>query len=285
MTFRELALLFECGGDELVGVLSLPEREGGEVGVLVVVGGPQYRAGSHRQFVLLARHLAANGIPCMRFDYRGMGDATGEQRDFEQVQDDIRCAVDTMMERIPGLRGVVLWGLCDGASASCFYAREDDRVLGTMLLNPWVRTAATEARTYLTHYYWRRLRDPAFWKKLLGGGVLVGKALGGLLGTARKAGAARQGTGQDPVQSLPARMASGLASAGKPYRVVLSGRDYVAREFEQVAAGKPWAALEAIRDAVRLDEADHTFSTAAWRAEVARVTAEWVESMGREGAR
>ena len=42
-------------------------------GMLIVVGGPQYRAGSHRQFTLLARDVAATGVPTMRFDYRGMG--------------------------------------------------------------------------------------------------------------------------------------------------------------------------------------------------------------------
>ena len=42
--------------------------------VLVVVGGPQVRAGSHRHFVQLARHLATHGHAVMRFDVRGMGD-------------------------------------------------------------------------------------------------------------------------------------------------------------------------------------------------------------------
>jgi len=52
-------------------------------GVLIVVGGPQYRVGSHRQFLLLSRRLAAEGHPVMRFDYRGMGDASGAMRGFE----------------------------------------------------------------------------------------------------------------------------------------------------------------------------------------------------------
>ena len=39
--------------------------------MVIVVGGPQYRAGSHRQFTLLARHIAAAGYPVLRFDARG----------------------------------------------------------------------------------------------------------------------------------------------------------------------------------------------------------------------
>src|SRR5690606_31415058 len=109
--------------------------------------------GSHRQFVLLCRHLAAHGIPAMRFDYRGMGDSTGAERGFDTVADDIRAAIDSFIKRVPSIGRVVLWGLCDAASAACLYAPSDERVGGLVLANPWVRTAAGEAKTYLKHYY------------------------------------------------------------------------------------------------------------------------------------
>ena len=83
-----------------------------------MVGGPQYRVGSHRQFVLLARDLAADGFPVFRFDYRGMGDSEGEFRGFEHVEDDIAAAVEAFRSASPGLREIVLWGLCDGTRTS-----------------------------------------------------------------------------------------------------------------------------------------------------------------------
>jgi exosortase A-associated hydrolase 1 len=132
----ELALAFRCEDDTLYGVLSAPATPAAR-GVLIVVGGPQYRAGSHRQFTLLARALARQGIPAMRFDYRGMGDSSGAPRNFEAVQADLRAAVDQFYAASPGLQEVVLWGLCDAASASLFYARHDPRVRGLVLLNPW----------------------------------------------------------------------------------------------------------------------------------------------------
>ena len=54
-------------------------------GVLLIVGGPQYRVGSHRQFVQLARSLAQLDIPVLRFDYSGMGDSAGDKKSFEQI--------------------------------------------------------------------------------------------------------------------------------------------------------------------------------------------------------
>src|SRR6185312_9356840 len=138
-------------------------------GVVIVVGGPQYRVGSHRQFVLLARALANAGIACLRFDYRGMGDAEGPFVGFTDVGADIGAAVDAFLARVPTLERIVLWGLCDGATASVFHAAADPRIAGLALFNPWVRTQAGEAKTALKHYYARRLADPAFWRKLAAG--------------------------------------------------------------------------------------------------------------------
>lgn len=276
MSTVDSALLFDCLGESLLGVLSEPAHEASDVAVLVVVGGPQYRVGSHRLFVLLSRGLAARGYPCLRFDCRGMGDGSGAARSFEQFPDDIRAAIDCLFARIAGLRTVVLWGLCDGASAACLYAPQDSRVGGLVLLNPWVRTAAGQARTYLRHYYLQRLMSKDFWRKLLGGGWSPGRSLSGLGDAVSQA---RSGGG-DVASSLPGRMAAGLREAGRPFLVVLSGRDYVAREFEAAAAGPAWTCLGGRSDA-HLAAADHTFSNATHVAEVCRLTADWMDGQVR----
>lgn len=115
----ETALTFSCGDATLVGILhgtSRPARRG----VVIVVGGPQYRVGAHRQYVILARALADNGVPVLRFDYRGMGDSSGVFSGFEDCSEDIRAAVDALLEHCSGLDEVVLWGLCDAHRPSPF---------------------------------------------------------------------------------------------------------------------------------------------------------------------
>jgi exosortase A-associated hydrolase 1 len=289
MSIEELPFFFSCGAESLLGIVARPPRPA-QLGVLVIVGGPQYRVGSHRQFLLLSRKLAAHGVPCMRFDYRGMGDSTGPVQGFEEALPDVGAAIGAFRQQLPGLERVVLWGLCDAASIACLFAPEDPRVAGLVLVNPWVHTEATAAATYLKHYYARRLWDRQFWTKLARGEWrpreslrsftrLVGKALrsGGASGDH---GPSREGASAPG--SLPDRMAAGLARFRGPVLFVLSGNDYTAREFMDVArASKRWAtALAACRVAWKeLPEADHTFSTAAHRDQVAEWTLEWVQAL------
>lgn len=287
MATIERALTFECGGESLIGVVALPALPA-RTGVLVIVGGPQYRVGSHRQFVLLARHLAGSGVPCMRFDYRGMGDATGPMRSFESVNDDIAAAIDAFVSEAPGLERVVLWGLCDGASAACLYLGQDDRVAGAVLLNPWVRTETGEARTMLQHYYLSRLVDRKFWSKLLGGGVDLRDSMRDLVarfgklkgGPERAASDCGTGSPSDrPSAGGPQGMLDGLNRTEVPFAVFLSERDYVAKEFEHLAGeDRRWKSLLRSErcELRRFEEADHTFSGTTARRAVEEATLKWL---------
>ncbi|MBP8298268.1 MAG: hydrolase 1, exosortase A system-associated, partial [Burkholderiales bacterium] len=254
---RELAATFACGGERMVGIVSLPQQPSRR-GVLVVVGGPQYRAGSHRQFTLLCRGFAANGIAAMRFDYRGMGDAEGDSRTFEDIDGDIRAAIDHFCAQVPELSEVVLCGLCDAASAALFYAHADPRVRGMVLINPWARTAAGIAKTHLRHYYAGRIADREFWRRLVRGEVATGAALRSAAGALRAAlgfparepatlslaPAGRHAPAPAPTAPLPERMADGLARFGGPVLLVRSGRDLTAQEFSDIADASPqWRGL------------------------------------------
>ena len=98
----------------------------------MIVGGPQYRAGSHRQFVRVSRALARAGYAVLRMDYRGMGDSEGDQRDFLGVEADIKAGIDALFDQVPSMQRAALWGLCDAASASLLYlhATRDRRIGG-----------------------------------------------------------------------------------------------------------------------------------------------------------
>jgi exosortase A-associated hydrolase 1 len=268
---NEQALAFTLAGDELQAVLAAPAdgAAGPDLGVLVVVGGPQVRTGSHRQFTLLARHLAQAGLPVLRFDVRGMGDSSGALRSFEALDEDIAAAIDAFVAARPGVRRVALWGLCDGASAALLYLHRtgDPRVAALCLLNPWVRSGQTLARTHVKHYYRQRLMEGAFWRKLFTGGVALQAARGFVanLRLARGGGAAPHPSG-GPAPSYQERMAAAWAAFGGATLLLMSERDLTAKEFdEHCAADAAWQRALRSRPPrrVTLAGADHTCSTPA----------------------
>lgn len=260
MKYIEEATRFACANDMLVGILAKPEAPA-DTGVIVIVGGPQYRVGSHRQFVLLSRALATAGYAVLRFDYRGIGDSTGELHTFENINLDVSAAIDALQTLIPGIRKVVLWGLCDGASAALLYcpAIQDDRVRGLCLLNPWVRSAASLAKTHVKHYYKQRLRQKEFWIKLLSGRV-AWTALSGMVSNIKMALPAQ--TTRTPT-SFQDRMAIAWKTFDGPILLLLSGNDYTAKEFlEHVNSSPAWAGALQKGNLVLHHEngADHTLS-------------------------
>jgi exosortase A-associated hydrolase 1 len=279
---RELALRFRsAAGDgeaqaRLAGILSLPDAPGPR-GILIVTGGPQYRVGSHRQFVLLARALAAQGWPVLRFDLRGMGDSEGSPRDYRAAGPDIAGALAQFFDAVPALREVALWGLCDGATAAACHAPHDARVKALVLLNPWVRSSAGLARATLRHYYLPRLLQAAFWRKLASGGLRLGASLASLR---QVAGAAREAAAQADDAPAPALLRALTQFQGKVL-LVLSGDDLGAREWLALQDGDPaWRAVAARAEwtQAQVDGANHTFASAAWRGAVERRCAEWLQS-------
>jgi exosortase A-associated hydrolase 1 len=277
----DTAITFECAGEKLVGIVS---ASGGEidVGVLILVGGPQYRVGSHRQFVLLARRLAAAGVPVMRFDYRGMGDSSGAPAHFEETSTDVTAAVRAFRERCPFVRRIVLWGLCDAASAALLYFRatEDPCVAGLVLLNPWVRSEQSLASTHVKHYYTGRVFERQFWVKLVRGGINVRRAFHEFAQTLVAAGRSGRNAGTGAEERFQDRMATGLTRFAGPVLIVLSGQDYTAKEFvEYTTSDLRWQRIGARRNIehAHLPGADHTFSTSACRQQVEDLTLEWLK--------
>ncbi len=278
---------FDCSGDQLCGVYHAPEGEPHSA-VLMVVGGPQYRVGSHRQYLKLARALAADGVAVLRFDYRGMGDSEGNYRGFEYIDEDIAAALSHLAVLAPGAEHRVLLGLCDGATAAAFYAARHEGVDGLVLYNPWVHSPEGQARALLKHYYWQRLVNGAFWRKLLSGELQIGRSLRALFGnvsTSRPATATREASSHGASaenEPLVPRLEAALKAFSGPQLFVLSGQDFTAAEFEDaVRQNRPLGRLMT-RPQVRVErlpDSDHTFSRAAWKAQLADITRNWIHSL------
>ncbi len=281
MAGTEQPVVFNCEDDRLVGILH-PGVGGATTGLVIIVGGPQYRVGSHRQFVLMARYFAGGGYPTLRFDYRGMGDSEGGPRTFEAVEKDISAAVDTLMVTSPSVQRVILLGLCDAASAALMYAPTDKRVRGLILLNPWVRTERGEAKAYLRHYYLQRLLQRSFWSKLLAGRLGLLRAMREFISTQRKAWGRlhkESPSVQGSDRSYVARMLSGLESFTGSVLFIISGRDLTGQEFNDLYREDAGFFSATRRTDCRISEipaADHTLSSRRDLLSVMRLSLDWL---------
>ncbi len=284
----ETPLTLPCHDDHLSAVLHPAKNPGRRGAVIVVAGGPQYRAGAHRQFVSMARKLAENTCSVLRFDLRGMGDSSGTYLGFEQSEPDIRAAIDAFIVQQPQLQDIVLIGECESASGILFYAWRDPRVKGVVLVNPWVRTEEGRAQVIVNHYYLDRLRSPEFWALVRHRQFDVRASVKSMVSVLRAYvrgkrifAQASVSHAQDDISGLPlpVKTAVGLSRYKGQVLLLMSGNDYIAREFDEVTnASRAWDGLLADSRVLRrdIDGADHTFSKAVWKNAAAAAVVDWL---------
>lgn len=290
-TVKEVPLVFDCLGEDLIGIVHQPQVCS-EVGVLAVVaGGPQYRAGVGRGMVSLARELARHGVPVMRFDYRGLGDSSGNFMGFNHIADDIQAAVDTFQQQVPQVKSVVIWGGCDAASGAMIHGWKIQGVDSLILGNPWVSTDEIRSAVLRKHYL-QRLGETHFWRKLLRFeyNLLDYAKAGTRKLVARIARLLARGDTAAAVSDIDAagrpidRMLDGLARFEGPVLFLMSGRSLVSNEFDELINGDPaWQAVYKRPTCKRIDlpNADQTFSDSDSRERVNQTILDWVMGLGR----
>jgi len=283
---EETALVFECEGEQLVGIVHRPVTPIPVGIVSVIAGGPQYRAGVSRNMVEMARELSAAGVAVLRFDHRGLGDSSGPFLGFKHNREDIQAAVDCLRREGPQVTEVVLWGGCDAASACMIHGADLSGVCSMVLGNPFVTTEKTQASVQRQHYL-RRLREGSFWRKLL----RFEYSAGDYLRATWRWFSARLRPGRSTKNVEPAaansedwilRMREGLRRFEGPVLFLMSGRSLVSKEFDDlVGRDRVWQNICNRSHYRRIDlpEADQTFSGGNSRERVNRALREWLQEV------
>lgn len=133
---------------ELFGIVSRnPSIDRAPLALLLLGAGALPHTGPNRIWVEVARRWAARGIPTVRLDPAGIGEAGGEDPELLTGDsmhelwrvDDVRGVLDQLQAAGIAKR-FVLGGLCDGAHRSLHGALADARVCGLLLINLFVVT-------------------------------------------------------------------------------------------------------------------------------------------------
>lgn len=220
MTRRHLT--FACEGETLAATLDCAD---GQVGLLIVSGGNETRAGAFAGQAQLAATIAAAGYPVLRFDRRGVGDSSGDNAGFRGEAADIAAAL-TAFRQQQQVRRVVAFGNCDAASALLLAGGAGCDALA--LANPWTFDAEqAEADSgpdahSIRRRYLAKLRNPHEVWRLVTGGVSLTKLAGGL------AKAAKAGSGQS---GLVGEMMQAIAGYSGLVRYLLAANDRTAQAF------------------------------------------------------
>jgi alpha-beta hydrolase superfamily lysophospholipase len=196
VAIRETPISIDGGDIRLFAILARPVGVPAQpVGAVLLNAGAVRRIGPNRIWVETARRWAARGVATVRIDLEGIGDSEGDAERYRDVAEfyvrdefgaQISAAIDALAHRGHGPR-IVLAGLCAGGFWALRGAAADDRVTAALLLNPgaldWhpdLLEARQAARV-------RRLREIAWWRRILGGGVPIARIGATVAALARRA--------------------------------------------------------------------------------------------------
>ena len=140
------AMWIVWGASQGVAPLRIEPCEGSDTSLaaLLLNAGAHRRIGQGRMWVAAARRWAARGVPTLRLDLEGIGDADGDASRFNrntralyttELVNQTLAALDALDARKLG-PSYVLAGLCSGAYWSFHAALRDGRVSSALMLNP-----------------------------------------------------------------------------------------------------------------------------------------------------
>jgi alpha-beta hydrolase superfamily lysophospholipase len=185
VALRERPLFLDGPSGRLFGVLTEPLGTRRQLTALLLNAGPQRRTGPNRMWVEIARRWAAKGVPTLRLDADGIGDADGDAQALGQVTafyrptyvEQARAALEALAQLGLPPRFLTL-GLCSGAYWSAHAALADERVAAAIMLNP--RTLVFDEWRHAirrTRLLKERALMASTWRKLLRGEIKLAKHL------------------------------------------------------------------------------------------------------------
>ena len=278
----------------LVGILTEPvdfRQDNPDFGLMLINAGIVHRVGPGRLYVKLARNLAAQGVPTLRFDLSGIGDSPA-RRDHLPFQESALDEIGEAMDYLGGSQGLdrfILAGICSGANLSYKMAQRDPRIAGAVLINPRFHLydcgsdahLAVEAWVFARHY--RRIAlfssfSTGIWRNIVTGKLRrrsVSKALSALRPLRLLSSLPRKSSATNRAESDLLALKERGVRVVHVYSEGDEGLDYL-----HVLAGRRlriWLDSGLLTMEV-IDGADHTFTLLWSQQRLLQIVSEWAQT-------
>ncbi|MGZ4334454.1 MAG: hypothetical protein ACXVRJ_09310 [Gaiellaceae bacterium] len=176
---RERPLTIDRPRGRLRGVLAEPADEASSPIALVFLNaGAIRRIGPHRLWVKTARRWARQGVPSLRIDLEGIGDADGDGDAYHDVArfhdphlvEHVTATLDALVEQGLPTRFVLI-GLCSGGFWAFQSALTDERAAGAVMVNTRILFWHDHLDAFRDLHRTRLLTHATTWKRVLRGEV------------------------------------------------------------------------------------------------------------------
>jgi len=274
-----LPVSFTSQGETLIGTVHV--AEGSDRGVILLGGWGGARYGPQRILFEASQALAAGGLTCLRFDFRGRGDSQGDPTaaSLDGMIEDTLAAVLWLKEH-HGIRRLTFLGLCSGANVSIGAASlmpdETEALIAWSLLPFMEHKAAAHGKkdrgkAALRRQYLKKAFSADAWKKLLSGRANVSGAVQTL--TKDKEG----GDGEKERKTSRRDILKDFQRFRGRCLTIYGTQDPEAAD--SCAFFGKWLDDHDVRhDAHWIKGAPHNFYTAEWTKQVIGISVEWLRS-------
>jgi len=266
---RESSLTVQRPAGRLVGVLAQPV-DAPQAGLCTVFlnAGAVRRIGPNRIWVEAARRWAARGVPALRIDLEGIGDADGDANRYRDVTefyvpelvDQVTSVLDVLQARGVGDR-FLLAGLCSGGYWAFQAAVREERVSAAVLVNSGALVWDNDLVSRRDGRRVARLRKLDWWRRILRGEVTVARmraiARAYAQDVVRRRLRSRRTLDNSPVETNIERGLDRLRDAGTKLALAFSGDEALHIELVEdgvVAGLERWPNVEL----ASLPGSDHT---------------------------
>ncbi len=233
---RETAIRIEQPFGQIFGVLAEPvDAARSDLCAIFLNAGAVRRIGPNRLWVEASRRWSARGVPMIRMDLEGIGDADGDPDRYRDVGNfytaefgaQVGAIIDDLERRGFGPR-FVLVGLCAGGYWAFHTGASDGRIVAALIINPRAMIWDADLLSRREARKVQRLLEPALWTRIARGEVgasrmvsvsraVAGRAAGAVVGAPARL--RHRGSGE-PAADAVVRLFDALSSLGT--RVVLA---------------------------------------------------------------